>query len=185
MLEGGSMEIGSRIRDRRVSLGLTQEELAERSDLTKGFISQVERDLTSPSLISLCDILDALGTNLPEFFKEEEDPKQIFSKDDYVVMEDEENGSEIKWLIPSAQTKSMEPIIIKIKKGGSSRTLSPSEGENFGYVLKGDINLYIGDNSYCLSEGDSFYCGCEVPRRITNTKSKEALVLWTTNPPSF
>lgn len=179
------MEIGSKIRDRRVSLGLTQEELAERSELTKGFISQVERDLTSPSLISLSDILDALGTSLSEFFKEEESTKKVFSEDDYVIMEDEENGNEVKWLVPNAQTKSMEPIIIRIKKGGCSRTLAPSEGENFGYVMKGKIDLFIGNEKYCLSEGDSFYCGCEVPRKIVNRKSVEAIVLWTTNPPSF
>ena len=63
------LEIGEKIKRRRVSLGLTQEELAARVELSKGFISQVERDLTSPSIATLTDILSALGSNLAEFFR--------------------------------------------------------------------------------------------------------------------
>ena len=72
------MDIGERLKQHRLQLGLTQEELAERSELTKGFISQVERDLTSPSVASLEDILEALGTNLGDFFNEE---KQMCIRD--------------------------------------------------------------------------------------------------------
>lgn len=57
------MNIGNKIREMRIEKGLTQEELADRSELTKGFISQIERDLTSPSVDSLLDILEALGTD--------------------------------------------------------------------------------------------------------------------------
>ena len=62
------MEIGSKIKRLRVRLGLTQEELAARTELTKGFISQLERDITSPSIATLMDILESLGTNVSEFF---------------------------------------------------------------------------------------------------------------------
>ena len=62
------MKIGQKIKELRVQKGLTQEELADRSELSKGFISQVERDLNSPSIATLVDILQCLGTNLEEFF---------------------------------------------------------------------------------------------------------------------
>ena len=62
------MEIGAKIKRLRLQRGLTQEELADRCELSKGFISQVERDLTSPSIASLTDILECLGTDLPSFF---------------------------------------------------------------------------------------------------------------------
>ena len=65
------MEIGQKIKQLRIQKGLTLEELASRSELTKGFLSQMERDLTSPSIATLNDILEALGTTLAEFFKEE------------------------------------------------------------------------------------------------------------------
>ena len=79
------MEIGEKIKKLRTILGLTQEELADRAELTKGFISQVERDLTSPSIASLSDILEALGTNLSEFFKNVEDEKFVFKEKDFFV----------------------------------------------------------------------------------------------------
>ena len=58
------MEIGQKIKQLRIQKGLTLEELASRSELTKGFLSQMERDLTSPSIATLNDILEALGTTL-------------------------------------------------------------------------------------------------------------------------
>ena len=65
-----SISIGEKIKQLRIKLGLTQEELAARTELSKGFISQLERDLTSPSIATLMDILEALGTNIRDFFNE-------------------------------------------------------------------------------------------------------------------
>ena len=66
------MEIGEKIRQLRILNQLTQEELANRCELSKGFISQLENDLTSPSIATLIDILQCLGTNLKEFFSDDE-----------------------------------------------------------------------------------------------------------------
>ena len=73
------MEIGGKIKQLRMKNGLTLEELAERSELTKGFLSQLERNLTSPSIATLEDILEALGTTLGEFFAEEKEAKVVFT----------------------------------------------------------------------------------------------------------
>ena len=62
------MDLGRKIKQLRLANDLTLEELANRSELSKGFLSQVERNLTSPSVASLDDILEALGTNLHDFF---------------------------------------------------------------------------------------------------------------------
>ena len=67
------MDIGGKIRQLRIKNQLTLEELANRSELTKGFLSQVERNLTSPSIATLEDILEALGTTLGAFFAAEKD----------------------------------------------------------------------------------------------------------------
>ena len=66
-------KIGTKIKDLRIQKGLTQEELADRCELSKGFISQLERDLTSPSIATLLDILTCLGTDLKDFFNDSED----------------------------------------------------------------------------------------------------------------
>ena len=76
------MEIGRKIKQLRIQKGLTLEELASRSELTKGFLSQMERDLTSPSIATLNDILEALGTTLAEFFKEEKEEQDKKTSDD-------------------------------------------------------------------------------------------------------
>ncbi len=95
------MEIGNRIKRLRLQLDLSQAELADRCELTKGYISQLENDLTSPSISTLCDILSALGTDLSEFFKKEVNEKIVFSAEDFI--EKHENGMLLKWIIPNAQ----------------------------------------------------------------------------------
>ena len=64
------MEIGKKIKDLRIAKGLTQEELADRSELSKGFISQLERDLTSPAIAPLTELLQVLGRSLTDFFSD-------------------------------------------------------------------------------------------------------------------
>ena len=98
------MEIGNKIRRIRLQRGLTQEELADRCELSKGFISLLERDLTSPSLDTLADILESLGTDLPTFFAKHDAEKIVFGEDDIFVKEDDEQlRGVIRWLVPSAQ----------------------------------------------------------------------------------
>ena len=77
------MDIGNRLKELRVLKGLTQEELADRSELSKGFISQLERNLTSPSIATLMDILQCLGTTIGEFFTEEPEEQIVFGTQDY------------------------------------------------------------------------------------------------------
>ena len=83
------MKIGERIRSLRELSNLTQEELAERANLTKGFISQIERDLTSISLDSLAQILKALDENISDFFREASEEKIVYREKDRVVIEKE------------------------------------------------------------------------------------------------
>ena len=74
------MDIGHKIKQLRIQKGLTLEELASRSELTKGFLSQMERNLTSPSIATLNDIVEALGSSLSEFFREDKEEQIVFQK---------------------------------------------------------------------------------------------------------
>ena len=82
------MDIGAKLKELRVVKGLTQEELADRAELSKGFISQLERDLTSPSISTLDDLLQCLGVTLAEFFAEDSEEPVVFGFDDYFEKED-------------------------------------------------------------------------------------------------
>ena len=104
------MEIGQRIKQLRVMKGLTQEELADRAELSKGFISQVERDLTSPSIATLMDILQCLGVSVSEFLQKNPEEQIVFTKEDYFIKKDEENKNTIEWIVPNAQKIRWSPF---------------------------------------------------------------------------
>ena len=92
---GKDMEIGNRLKELRIQKGLTQEELADRAELSKGFISQLERDLTSPSIATLIDILQCLGTDLSDFFTRAVDTQVVFRDQDYFEKIDNEYQNKI------------------------------------------------------------------------------------------
>ena len=133
------MDIGEKIKRMRIEKQLTQEELANRCELSKGLISQLENNLTSPSIATLIDILEILGTNLREFLYEIDDERICFTKDDMFETEDEDLKYSLKWLVPNSQKNEMEPIIITLESGGQYKEEKPHEGEEFGYVLSGSI----------------------------------------------
>ena len=139
------MEIGKKIKRLRLQRGLTQEELADRCELSKGFISLLERDLTSPSIATLMDILESLGSDLKTFFSETGDEKVVFGTEDIFVKEDAESlqGS-IRWLVPSAQKNQMEPILVELGSGGETIEDDPHEGEEFGVRAFGNAEARAG-----------------------------------------
>ena len=179
------MEIGSKIKELRILKGLTQEELADRAELSKGFISQLERDLTSPSIATLIDILQCLGTNIHEFFTEASDEQVVFKKTDYFEKSDTELQNKIEWIIPNAQKNMMEPILLTLQANGSTYPDNPHEGEEFGYVLKGTVKLLFGTQKYTLHTGESFAFPSTKKHRLENPGKYDAVVLWITTPPSF
>lgn len=177
------MDIGHKIKQLRVQNGLTLEELASRSELTKGFLSQLERNLTSPSISTLEDILEALGSSLSDFFKEEKDEQIGFQKKDFFV--DERDDYTINWIVPNTQKNDMEPILIEIPQGGKSFSVRPHGGEEFGYVVDGTAVLIAGDKRYVIKKGETFYMTGKDFHYITNEKAKTAKIIWVSTPPLF
>lgn len=178
------MVIGEKIKNLRLSCDLTQEELADRCELTKGYISQLENDLTSPSIATLIDILSALGTNLKEFFSDDEQEERVcFGKNDFI--EKVADGYTLNWLVPNAQKNTMEPIHITLNPNSSTDEDFPHEGEEFGYVLKGEITLVLGKRRIKVKKGESFYFTASVVHKIENKKNEQASFIWVSSPPSF
>ena len=179
------MEIGNKLRRLRLQRGLTQEELADRCELSKSFISLLERDLTSPSLDTLSDLLETLGTDLPSFFAKD-DEKLVFGAEDIFVKEDPEGlKGQIKWLIPSAQKNQMEPILVEMAPGGETDEDDPHEGEEFGYVLSGSLKIVLGDRTERVRRDESFYFRPNAPHKLVNAGKGVCRVLWVSTPPSF
>ena len=170
------MDIGAKIKRIRLSNQLTLEELANRSELTKGFLSQLERDLTSPSVATLENILEALGTNLKDFFSEDEDEQIVFSKDDF--FENIQDDYKISYIIPNAQKNEMEPILIELKEDKKSMEIDPHDGEEFGYVIQGKVTLVNGEEEYEVKKGETFYLKGNLPHYIVNKHDTLAKVIW-------
>ena len=194
------MEIGTKLKNLRLRCGLTQEELADRCELTKGYISQLENDLTMPTISTLNDLMVALGSDLKTFFSEDEPEQVVFTSDDF--FEKEGDGQKIVWLVPNSQKNEMEPIRLKIEPNGRTypemepvyieiepnTTLQkdmPHEGEEFGYVLDGEIEIVIGNNVYKCKKRNSFYFVSNKVHYIKNTKNTTAKIIWVSSPPTF
>ncbi|HHT62102.1 MAG: helix-turn-helix domain-containing protein [Bacillota bacterium] len=172
------MGIGEKIKRLRIKNGLTQEELAMRSELSKGFISQVERDLTSPSISTLVDILECLGTNLKDFFNEKTQEKIVFNTEDFYVATDKELHSEKKWVVPTYQKNLLEPILVSFEVNGQTEEEDPHGGEEFGFVLSGTVYVHIGDKKYKAKKGESFYFRPVMSHYLSNAGKQKASVLW-------
>lgn len=177
------MEIGNKIKALRLQLNLSQAELADRCELTKGYISQLENDLTSPSIATLIDILSALGTDLAEFFKKEDDERVVFHADEFIEKQD--GGMLLKWIIPNAQKNEMEPVLVSLCEGAATTPDFPHEGEEFGYVLKGEISIELGSAIHSCKEGEAFYYTADKSHKITNIGRGEAQFIWVSTPPNF
>ena len=177
------MDIGRRIRQLRVRNGLTQQELASRCELTKGFVSQLENNLTTPSLPALMDLVEALGSDMATFFSEEQEQQIVFGKDDF--FEDARENCTVLWIVPNAQKNAMEPILVTLLPHQATRSMMPHEGEEFGYVLSGSIVLENGGRKHRGKKGETFYIRGEQEHCLRNTGNTPAQVLWITTPPSF
>ncbi len=177
------MDIGAKLKALRVLKGLTQEELADRAELSKGFISQMERNLTSPSIATLMDILQCLGTTTAEFFSEAPEEQIVFGKDDYFEKYDSDLLNQIQWIIPNAQKNMMEPILLRLDAGGSTYPDNPHEGEEFGYILQGAVSIHLGGKTYRARKGESFYFTPDRQHYLTSKSG--AVLLWISTPPSF
>ena len=178
------MELGERIKELRLACERTQEELADRCELTKGYISQLENDLTSPSIATLIDILSALGTDLKEFFSEiETDEKISFNKNEFIEKRTE--NYILNWLVPNSQKNDMEPVHMRLYAGGETDEDVPHEGEEFGYVIKGEIIVVLGKKRVKVKKGESFYYIADKSHKIINKSEKEAEFIWVSSPPNF
>lgn len=182
-LLGYFMELGSKLKLLRQQKNLTQEELADRCELTKGYISQLENDLTSPSITTLCDLLNALGSSLSDFFHEEPEEKIVFSENEYI--EKQSDGMLWEWVIPNAQKNMMEPVLVELEVGASTQTDFPHEGEEFGFVLEGRIAVVRAGKQHFAKKGESFYFAANKEHYIVNKGKGKAKFIWISAPPNF
>ena len=183
-MEAG-LKIGEKIRRLRKANNLTQEELANRAYLTKGFISQLERDLTSPSIVTLKGILDVLGEELADFFGDVKHGSVLFEKKARVLSSTSTESMKVELLVPSAQSRLMDPVLVSLQPGTSTDTHAGHEGEEFGFLLQGRVTLWVDEVPYRMRKGDSFYFVSDREHHVHNSGRSIAKILWLVSPPVF
>lgn len=173
------MQIGKKIKKLRLKKGLTQEELGERTDLSKGYISQLERDLNSPSIETLFSILEVLGSTPKEFFDEaDDDQKVIYTEDEMTIFEDDEKKYKLQWLVPESNEKEMEPVFLVFEEDGEFKEFEPSLSETFIYVFKGSVRLDLGKQHYIAEAGEAIYYEASDNHKLSNAHhGKTELIL--------
>jgi transcriptional regulator with XRE-family HTH domain len=178
------LEIGRKIKALRLASELTQSELAARARLTKGFISQFERDQTSISLDSLLDILDALGVTITEFFGDIGQIRKVFSPKDRILVT-EKGVDKFEILVPGSTNNLMDPIIVRLAPGERLAQDGPHAGEEFGYILSGTLTLLIGKKAYKIPARHCFYFEADETHQLVNKGKTKVSFLWVTSPPQM
>ncbi|MFH0810527.1 MAG: cupin domain-containing protein [Pseudomonadota bacterium] len=184
-MNGAALKIGEKLRRLRSSNSLTQEELANRAFLTKGFISQLERDQTSPSIATLKDILDVFGVRMDEFFKDDQQVTAVYKKANRVLTSDSTEGYSVEVLVPDAQNRRMDPVLVTLQSGEQTEAHGPHEGEEFGLVLQGRVALKVDNAAHKLGKGDCFYFSARSVHSVENCGPHAARILWVVTPPIY
>ena len=179
------MQLGKKIRDLRLRRGLTVQRLAQASNLSKGFISQVENDHTSPSLTTLRDLAAALQTSVAYLVVEEERIPQVVRASERPRVLAGNGAARIEVL--SAQPKrNLEMVLAELPPGPA-----PDDGRHFHHgeecmvVLEGRVRLLHGDEVLTLETGDSCHYDGRVPHVAVNIGAGAARVLIAMTPAAF
>ena len=162
------MNIGNKIKNLRRIKNLTQEELAERTDLSKGYISQIESEHASPSMETFLNIIEVLGTTPSEFFKDSENEKVLYKKEEQVIYDEYDEGYILNWLVSKSNEYDMEPLIF---------IWLPSESDTFIYCMSGQITLNLGKEVYQAQEEDVLYFKARDNHRLSNESNNETRIL--------
>ncbi|RLB04919.1 MAG: Cro/Cl family transcriptional regulator [Deltaproteobacteria bacterium] len=180
------IDLGGKIRTLRKERGLTLGELAQRVSCSPSFISQVERGKVSPSIATLKQIANVLKVNIVDFFLPTDELESVvMGEGERVEISLKRWKAKISLLVKSTQGKRMQPFYTVIKPGGGSLGLYNHEGEEFGIVLKGKLEINLNGTHYLVKENESFYYSSQIPHSWSNPTDEETVVVWVVSPPTW
>lgn len=180
--------LGERIRGLRKRRGMTLAQLAESCDLSTGYISQIERNLAYPSIPALVGIARSLGVTVQWFFGGVAAVPQ--AEQGYVIrrgnrLRIQYDGGIVDELLTPKMSLQLEMIHTRLPPGSESAESYTHAGDAVGFVVTGELEMWVGERHFHLREGDSCSYSAGEPHRYRNPGSREAVVLWAISPPSF
>jgi transcriptional regulator with XRE-family HTH domain len=164
-------KLGERVRELRQGRGLTLEELAERSGVSRAMISKLERGEKNPTLVVAAKLAEGFGVTLSQLVgMEERREVVVVPREKRMVMRDPETGFERQLLSPSFGGRGVEFIRNVVPEGSTSGEFPPHRRgvEEYVAVEKGSLRAVIGGEEYLLKEGDALYFEADVSHRFDN-----------------
>ncbi len=178
------MKMSEKIKTYRKKKGMTLKVLAGKTGCTDAYISQIETGKAVPSINILKRLAEALEVQIKDLLSDEEQQDKFFlskEKRTRIIYP----GSHIiaELLVSKISNKSMEPLYKIVPVGCKSQGEHRHAGEEFGYILKGKLELKIGDQIKTLEPGDSFYFSSSLPHSYKNVGDVDVETIWVVSPP--
>jgi transcriptional regulator with XRE-family HTH domain len=179
------MQLGSHIRARRLELKLSLREVAQRVGLTASFLSQVERDLTSPSIESLHKISEALQVPIFHFLTEPDAKSPVVRHNQRLQLTSPDSHLMYELLTPNLNCR-MEAFLAERKPGDEKIAERLRQyTEEFMYVLQGQLEIQLGEDIYLLEPGDTIYFEGPSLRRLAARGDTPLRFISVITPPIF
>ncbi|WP_455812837.1 cupin domain-containing protein [Pseudomonas graminis] len=183
-------DLGMRLRHARLAQEITLKQLALKVGCSESLLSKLENEVASPSLAMLHRLASALETSISDLMAESWVADSPVVKAEQRVRKrfvhrNKKGGIELENLTHHHKGGLLQGNIHIIEPGVASDGQIEHQGEEMGYVLEGEIALYLGDQTWSLSVGDSFYFPSNVPHGYRNTGASVAKVLWVNTPVTF
>ncbi len=174
-------ELGKRIQQHRINKGLTLQELAEKTGLTKGYLSKIENSEKAPPVSTLINLAKALNVSMSEIFGETEErspvclvkngERRIIARDGSVF------GYAYQTLAHKFSNKHMEPYILTLPLKPKENVLFQHKGEELLFVLEGTMKFFHGEKEFIVEEGDCVYFDGSIPHYGVCQGNKEVKCL--------
>ena len=180
--------VGSNIRRFRKERNYSLREFAEKVGASASFISQVEMGKVKPSLSKLKEIADGLNTTVGLLIGESvrKDHSRIVRKGERKHTDHLGSGINVHLLSNVDPFKQMQPLLMELDRGASSGDNQYQHyGQEFVLILKGKMELSLGEEKTILNEGDSMYFNSHIPHSFRNIHTSKTVVIWVATPPSF
>jgi DNA-binding transcriptional MerR regulator/mannose-6-phosphate isomerase-like protein (cupin superfamily) len=180
--DGKAGAIGAHLRQLRTRRKLSLAQVAETVGISVGFLSALERSQMSGSVGTLRKLARFYKTNILDFFDANGASSRQVRPGQRKVLE---AGDGVRMELLAWGNAVMEPHLFRIAPEAGSGDPYTHDGEEFIYVLRGDLSITVGSEQYHLKSGDSFYFESAIPHRWKNPGRSETLLLWVNTPPTF
>jgi transcriptional regulator with XRE-family HTH domain len=180
------IDVGARLRALRLIHGLSQRELAKRAGVSNAIISLIEQNRTSPSVGSLKKVLDGLPMSLADFFAMELTPRpQIFFAAEELT-EIAGSGISYRQVGRDLANRGLQILHERYQPGADTgETMLRHAAEEGAVVIRGHVEVTVGDERRVLGPGDAYYFDSRLPHRFRNVGDEVCEIVSACTPPSF